>query len=183
MSPDWRCSVLPGYAISSGMRSVAAPCGHPPHRIIDYRSVAAAMAEDIRDAQGEIRLGVEVTGISRRGEHLALTAGEDPVVTRHVIACAGLHADRLARMTGSEAEEQIVPFRGDYYTLTASAAQMIHGLIYPVPDPRFPFLGIHLTRTSDGRVLAGPNAVLALHREGYRRRDFRPRGHMVGGNR
>ena len=144
----------------------------PSTSIIDYRSVAAAMAEDIRGAEGEIRLGVEVTGISRQGEHLALTAGDDTVESRHVIACAGLQADRLARMTGSDAQEQIVPFRGDYYTLTASAAQMVHGLIYPVPDPRFPFLGIHLTRTSDGRVLAGPNAVLALHREGYRRRDF-----------
>ena len=145
----------------------------PSTSIIDYRSVAAAMAEDIRGAQGEMRLGVEVTGISRKGENLALTVGHDTVKARHLIACAGLQADRLARMTGSEAEEQIVPFRGDYYTLTASAAQMIHGLIYPVPDPRFPFLGIHLTRTSDGRVLAGPNAVLALRREGYRRRDFR----------
>ncbi len=144
----------------------------PSTSITDFRSVAAAMAEDIRDAQGEIRLGVEITAISRRGEHVALSAGEETVVSRHVIACAGLHADRLARMTGSEAHEQIVPFRGDYYTLTASAAQMVHGLIYPVADPRFPFLGIHLTRTSDGRVLAGPNAVVAFHREGYRRRDF-----------
>ncbi len=144
----------------------------PSTSIIDYRSVAAAMAEDISNLQGEIRLGVEVIGISRRGKHLALSVGEDTVVSRHVIACAGLHADRLARMTGSEAQEQIVPFRGDYYTLTTSAAQMVHGLIYPVADPRFPFLGIHLTRTSDGRVLAGPNAVVAFHREGYRRRDF-----------
>jgi len=145
----------------------------PSTSIIDYRSVAAAMAEDIRGAEGEIKLGAEVTSITRKGEHLALTVGHDTVAARHLIACAGLHADRLARMTGAETEEQIVPFRGDYYTLTASAAQMIHGLIYPVPDPRFPFLGIHLTRTSDGRVLAGPNAVLALRREGYRRRDFR----------
>jgi L-2-hydroxyglutarate oxidase len=147
----------------------------PSTSIIDYRSVASSMAEDIRNAQGEIRLGVEVTGISRRGEHVALTAGEDTVASRHVIACAGLQADRLAKMTGSDAQEQIIPFRGDYYTLTASAAQMVNGLIYPVPDPRFPFLGIHLTRTSDGRVLAGPNAVVAFHREGYRRRDFASR--------
>jgi L-2-hydroxyglutarate oxidase LhgO len=76
-------------------------------------------------------------------------------------------------MTGSTPAEQIVPFRGDYYTLTDKAAEMVKGLIYPVPDPRFPFLGIHLTRMVDGRVLAGPNAVLALQREGYRRRDFK----------
>jgi L-2-hydroxyglutarate oxidase len=104
-----------------------------------------------------------------------LVAGTGAIASRHVVTCAGLQADRLARLTGSIPTEQIVPFRGDYYTLTESAAGMVRGLIYPVPDARFPFLGIHLTRTADGRVLAGPNAVLALHREGYRRRDFSAR--------
>jgi L-2-hydroxyglutarate oxidase LhgO len=133
------------------------------------------MAGDIRDAGGEIRLGVEITSISPRTDHLTLAAGSETVVSRHLITCAGLQADRLARMAGSAPQEHIIPFRGDYYTLTESAAKMVRGLIYPVPDPRFPFLGIHLTRTADGRVLAGPNAVLAFDREGYRRRDFSAR--------
>ena len=147
----------------------------PATAIIDYRLVAAAMAGDIRQAGGTIALGVEVTSISPRADHHLLTVSQGAIATRHIVTCAGLHADQLARMTGASPEEQIVPFRGDYYTLSESAAAMVRGLIYPVPDPRFPFLGIHLTRTADGRVLAGPNAVLAFHREGYRRRDFRAR--------
>jgi L-2-hydroxyglutarate oxidase len=145
----------------------------PSTAIISYRAVAAAMADDVKKGGGEIQLGVEITAISTRADSLVLTAGPGTVVARHMIACAGLQADHLVRMTGSEPAEQIVPFRGDYYTLTEQAAEMVRGLIYPVPDPRFPFLGIHLTRTVDGRVLAGPNAVLALQREGYRRRDFK----------
>ena len=145
----------------------------PSTSIIDYRAVAAAMAHDVKTGGGEIRLGVEVTGITTRTDNLVLIAGTRTVATRHMIACAGLHADQLVKMTGSEPTEQIVPFRGDYYTLSEQAAELVRGLIYPVPDPRFPFLGIHLTRTVDGRVLAGPNAVLALQREGYRRRDFK----------
>ena len=144
----------------------------PSTSIISYQSVAASMAADIRTAGAEVRLGAEVTGISIHRQQLVVTAGGSTVPCRHVIACAGLQADRLARMTGSEPGEQIVPFRGDYYTLTERAAALVRGLIYPVPDPQFPFLGIHLTRTVDGRVLAGPNAVLALKREGYRRRDL-----------
>ncbi len=145
----------------------------PATAIIDYRLVAAALAADIRQAGGNIDLGVELTSISPQAQHHLLRVSNGTVATRHVVSCAGLHADQLARMTGSDPQEQIVPFRGDYYTLTEPAAEMVRGLIYPVPDPRFPFLGIHLTRTADGRVLAGPNAVLAFHREGYRRSDFR----------
>ncbi len=144
----------------------------PSTSIINYRSVAASMAADIHAAGAEIRLGTEITGISTERAQLVVRAGESTFTCKHVIACAGLQADRLARMTGSEPQEQIVPFRGDYYTLTERAAALVRGLIYPVPDPQFPFLGIHLTRTVGGRVLAGPNAVLALQREGYRRRDF-----------
>ncbi len=147
----------------------------PSTAIVDYRSVAAEMARDIGDAGGEIELGVEITSVTSRPNHFLLGARTGTIASRHVVACAGLQADRLARLTGSLPMEQIVPFRGDYYTLTESATRMVRGLIYPVPDPRFPFLGIHLTRTADGRVLAGPNAVLALHREGYRRRDFSAR--------
>jgi L-2-hydroxyglutarate oxidase LhgO len=130
------------------------------------------MAADIKDGGGEIWLGTEITRISPQGNGLLLAGAQWTVSSRYMVSCAGLHADRLVKMTGSHPEEQIIPFRGDYYTLTESAAQMVRGLLYPVPDPRFPFLGIHLTRMADGRVLAGPNAVLALRREGYRRRDF-----------
>jgi L-2-hydroxyglutarate oxidase LhgO len=144
----------------------------PSTSIIDYRAVSEAMADDVRGSGGEIQLNVEITSVSMRADSLVLTANTGSVVSRHMIACAGLHADHLVKMTGTEPTEQIVPFRGDYYTLTPRAADLVRGLIYPVPDPRFPFLGIHLTRTVDGRVLAGPNAVLALQREGYRRRDF-----------
>jgi len=163
----------------TGIRDIephAIGCGalwSPSTAIIDYKLVSAAMAKDIEDAGGEIRLGIEITDISTRGEQVVLSAGNEIVTSRHVVACAGLHADRLVTMTGAKPQEQIVPFRGDYYTLTPAAADLIRGLIYPVPDPRFPFLGIHLTRMIDGRVLAGPNAVLAFHREGYRRRDFK----------
>jgi L-2-hydroxyglutarate oxidase len=154
----------------------------PSTAIVDYKSVAAAMARDIADAGGTIELGVEITSVSSRPTQYLLGTSTGTVAARHVVACAGLQADRLARLTGSIPTEQIVPFRGDYYTLTETAATMVRGLIYPVPDPRFPFLGIHLTRTTDGRVLAGPNAVLALHREGYRRRDFSARdvGSVLG---
>src|SRR5664280_2308594 len=145
----------------------------PSTGVIDYRAVAVAMAEDVRAAGGELLLGTEVTAMVARSGRITVHTGGGTVVARHVVTCGGLHADRLAAMTGVAPDERIVPFRGDDYTLTESAAHLVKGLIYPDPDPRFPFLGIHLTRTVDGRVLAGPNAVLALHREGYRRRDVR----------
>jgi L-2-hydroxyglutarate oxidase LhgO len=117
---------------------------------------------------------MRVTGIKERpGEVVVRTPGGE-LVAGQVVACAGLHADRLARLTGSEGDPRIVPFRGDYYTLDESARGLVRGLIYPVPDPRFPFLGVHFTKRIDGSVWAGPNAVLAFAREGYRRRDIRP---------
>jgi 2-hydroxyglutarate dehydrogenase/L-2-hydroxyglutarate oxidase len=144
----------------------------PSTAIIDFGAVASAMADDVRASGGTINLGTEVTGIVQRAGHLGIESPVRSLATRNVIACAGLHADRVSQMTGSPRPETMVPFRGDYYTLSPSARDLVRGLIYPVPDPRFPFLGIHLTRRIDGAVLAGPNAVLATHREGYRRRDF-----------
>ena len=144
----------------------------PSTAIIDFGAVASAMADDVRASGGTIHLGTEVTGIVQRAGHLGIESPVRSLATRNVIACAGLHADRVSQMTGSPSPETMVPFRGDYYTLSPSARDLVRGLIYPVPDPRFPFLGIHLTRRIDGAVLAGPNAVLATHREGYRRRDF-----------
>jgi (S)-2-hydroxyglutarate dehydrogenase len=146
----------------------------PTTGIVDFRRVAAAYADEVRAKGAVIETSREVTSIERRGDEMVVGTALGDVVARRVIACAGLWADRVAAMTGEDAADapRIVPFRGDYYTLTADARQLVRGLIYPVPDPRFPFLGIHLTKRIDGNVLAGPNAVLAFAREGYRRRDL-----------
>ena len=147
----------------------------PTTGIVDFRRVALAYADDVRAAGGAIEMSRPVTGIERRadGSLLLRTSGGD-VNARSVIACAGLWADRVARLTGDAGHgaPRIVPFRGDYYTLTPDARSLVRGLIYPVPDPRFPFLGVHFTKRIDGSVLAGPNAVLAFKRTGYRRRDI-----------
>jgi (S)-2-hydroxyglutarate dehydrogenase len=146
----------------------------PETGIIDFQRVALALGDTIRGAGGEIRTSMPVTGITERPGEVVVRTPVGELVAGQVVACAGLHADRLARLTGSEADPRIVPFRGDYYTLDESARGLVRGLIYPVPDPRFPFLGVHFTKRIDGSVWAGPNAVLAFAREGYRRRDIRP---------
>lgn len=146
----------------------------PSTGIVDFRRVAAAYADDARAQGAAIETSREVTSITRLGDELVVGTTLGDVVARRVIACAGLWADRVAAMTGEDSADapRIVPFRGDYYTLTADARPLVRGLIYPLADPRFPFLGIHLTKRIDGNVLAGPNAVLAFRREGYRRRDL-----------
>ena len=143
----------------------------PGTGIIDFRLVAERLADLIREQGGRIHTGRPVTAVSAAGEERVLATPAGDVVARNVIACAGLWADRVARMTGDPGPERIIPFRGDYYTLTPEARPLVRGLIYPVPDPRFPFLGVHLTKRIDGEVWAGPNAVLAFARIGYRRRD------------
>jgi len=145
----------------------------PETGVIDFRRVAEALAADVEAAGGEILLGRRVTAIKEMsGERIVETTG-GALTARDVIVCAGLQADRLAAMTGTPGP-RIVPFRGDYYLLRPEAAAIVRALIYPVPDPRFPFLGVHFTRRIDGEVWAGPNAVLAFAREGYRRRDISP---------
>lgn len=143
----------------------------PETAIIDYRRVALAYADDVREAGGTIHTSRAVTGVKSRPEGLVLATRGGDLVARHVIACAGLWADRVAAMSGDADAARIVPFRGDYYTLRRQARSLVRGLIYPVPDPRFPFLGVHFTKRIDGNVWAGPNAVLAFARTGYRRRD------------
>lgn len=147
----------------------------PTSGIIDFRRVALAIAEEVRARGGRIYTERAVTAITERGADQVLATTQGDLVGRDVIACAGLHADRVAAMTGDPGRERIVPFRGDYYTFTPDARRLVNGLIYPVPDPRFPFLGVHFTRRIDGQVWAGPNAVLAFAREGYRRRQISPR--------
>ena len=145
----------------------------PSTGIVDFRRVAMALADEVRARGGEILTGRRVTAIERRRDALVLVTRAGEVVAGSVIACAGLWADRVAALTGDAGREgpRIVPFRGDYYTLSPGARHLVRGLIYPVPDPHFPFLGVHFTRRIDGEVWAGPNAVLAFARRGYRRRD------------
>ena len=145
----------------------------PSTGVVDFRAVALALAAEIRSRGGTIATGRRVTRLERRPDGVVVGTSGGEVVARAVVACAGLWADTVAALTGDAGGNgpRIVPFRGDYYTLTADARPLVRGLIYPVPDPRFPFTGVHLTRRIDGEVWAGPNAVLAFARAGYRRRD------------
>ena len=142
----------------------------PEAGIVNFRDVALALARDTPGAAS--RLGARVVGLRESADDVEVRTTDGVVRAEYVVACAGLHSDRIARMTGASAEPRIVPFRGDYYVLRPERRSLIRGLVYPVPDPRFPFLGIHFTRRVDGAVWLGPNAVLAFAREGYRRRDL-----------
>jgi len=145
----------------------------PSTGIVDFRRVALSYADDVRALGGSIWTGRRVTAIERRPDAVVVRTTGGELVAGAVVACAGLWADRVAELTGDAGPDapRIVPFRGDYYTLTPDARPLVRGLIYPVPDPRFPFLGVHFTKRIDGAVWAGPNAVLAFARTGYRRRD------------
>jgi len=146
----------------------------PRTGIIDFGAVARALASDLREQGVSIYVSREVTAIEPRPDGVVLRTAAGDLPAGHVIACAGLQADRVSAMTGERGPDvpRIVPFRGDYYTLVPAARHLVSRLIYPVPDPRFPFLGVHFTPRHDGAVWAGPNAVLALAREGYRRTDL-----------
>jgi L-2-hydroxyglutarate oxidase len=144
----------------------------PSTGIADYKAVARTFAEMIEKRGGELFLGTRVTGITvRDGESLVETES-GLFRSRFVINCCGLHSDRIARMTGADPTAQIVPFRGEYYELKPEKRSLVRNLIYPVPDPNFPFLGVHYTRMTDGNIHCGPNAVLAFKREGYHKTDF-----------
>ncbi len=147
----------------------------PGTGVIDWERFALALADEVRARGGEVRTGTEVEAIRRHPGGLVLETTSGDVAARDLVTCAGLQSDRLAAMTGHGSGIRIVPFRGDYAVLRPEARRFCRALIYPVPDPRFPFLGVHLTRRIDGEVWAGPNAVLAYAREGYRRRDVDPR--------
>lgn len=145
----------------------------PEEGIVDFPGVCRALAREIAAGGGRVTTGAEVRRLRReRGGWVADTAAGD-VRGDVLVNCAGLHGDRVAVMAGERPGVQIIPFRGEYYTLRPERRHLVRHLIYPVPDPAFPFLGVHFTRLVDGRVEAGPNAVLALAREGYRWRDVR----------
>jgi (S)-2-hydroxyglutarate dehydrogenase len=144
----------------------------PGTGITDYRRVSEKYAELVTAQGGEIRTATEVTAIARSSEECIVETTQGEFRTRYLINCAGLHSDRISRMANQKPAVQIVPFRGEYYDLVPTREHLVRTLIYPVPDPQFPFLGVHFTRRVSGGVDAGPNAVLALKREGYRRTDF-----------
>jgi L-2-hydroxyglutarate oxidase LhgO len=147
----------------------------PKTAITDYAAVARALAGDVVATGGRLLLGKPATSITSRPNGVAVRVGDEELLFDRVVICAGLQSDSVAREAGDDAEPAIVPFRGEYYRLVPAKKDLVKGLIYPVPDPNYPFLGVHFTRRVDGSVDVGPNAVLAFAREGYRRRDFSPR--------
>ena len=144
----------------------------PTTAITDYRAVAESFAADVRRAGGTVLLSTPVTGIRVAGGRARVEAGGDGFELDRLVICAGLQSDRVARLAGDERDPQIVPFRGEYHRLAPGREHLVRGLLYPVPDPAYPFLGVHFTRRVAGGVDVGPNAVLAFAREGYRRRDL-----------
>ncbi|WP_089102902.1 L-2-hydroxyglutarate oxidase [Streptomyces hyaluromycini] len=147
----------------------------PRTAITDYPAVARAFAKDVVDSGGEVRLGFPVTSITTVPGGIEVASGQDRVRVDRLILCAGLQSDSVAGLAQDRQEPRIVPFRGEYLLLKPDRAHLVRGLVYPVPDPRYPFLGVHFTPRVDGSVEVGPNAVLALAKEGYRRSRVSPR--------
>jgi L-2-hydroxyglutarate oxidase len=144
----------------------------PSTGIVDFIGVCRKLAELIGTRGGELRLDTKVLGFRSNGSQAVLETSKGSIAARQIINCAGLHSDRVARLDGAQPGARIVPFRGEYYELRPERRRLVRNLIYPVPDPQFPFLGVHFTRMTDGSVHAGPNAVLSLKREGYHRTSF-----------
>jgi L-2-hydroxyglutarate oxidase len=144
----------------------------PDTGIVDYRLVTIKMAELFKSMGGEVYLDTKVSGLKETKDGVELVTSRGRLRGRYLISCAGLMADRIVRMLGIRPDFQIIPFRGEYYQLPFARRNVINHLIYPIPDPDLPFLGIHLTRMIDGMVTAGPNAVIGLKREGYRKTDI-----------
>ena len=143
----------------------------PEAGIVNYRQVCQKLAERVRERDGEVLMSTRVTGMSRNGDGVVLTSTAGEFKARQVVNCAGLYCDRVTAMSGETPGAKIVPFRGEYFALKPEAHHFCKNLIYPVPDPNFPFLGVHFTRMIDGSVECGPNAVLAFAREGYKKTD------------
>jgi (S)-2-hydroxyglutarate dehydrogenase len=156
---------------AAGIRAI-----HVPEAgIVDYKAVCQRLAQRIAEAGGQIVCGARVKRMHENGDAVIVESEAGDYQARYVVTCAGLQSDRVAKLSGQEVEQKIVPFRGEYFDLKPEAHHLCRNLIYPVPDPNFPFLGVHFTRTIHGGVECGPNAVLAFAREGYRKRDISPR--------
>ena len=140
--------------------------------IVNYKQVCLKYAQIIAEGGGDLRLNTKVKKILPRGDFQVLETNNNKFEAKFIINCAGLYSDRVAKLGNVNPEAKIVPFRGEYYELTPEKRYLVKGLIYPVPNPAFPFLGVHFTRMIDGTVHAGPNAVLSLKREGYKKSDF-----------
>jgi len=152
----------------------------PTTAIVDYPGVTRALVAEMVERGGQVRLGLEVTGLTERGNQVVVTGRAADGATVEdvydlVVICAGLQSDVVARLAGDGPDPRVMPFRGEYYLLRPEREHLVNGLVYPVPDPRYPFLGVHLTPRVDGAVMVGPNAVMALAREGYRWTDVSPR--------
>ncbi|GMU86055.1 MAG: hydroxyglutarate oxidase [Ignavibacteriales bacterium] len=146
----------------------------PQTGIVNYTKVTEAYGKIIQELGGEIRTNNKVKGILNKNNEITIETTGGNYSTRLLVNCAGLYSDRIARMCGTDPEVMIVPFRGEYYELVKEKEYLVKNLIYPVPDPRFPFLGVHFTRMINGGIEAGPNAVMAFRREGYTNKDISP---------
>jgi L-2-hydroxyglutarate oxidase len=156
---------------ASGLRGI-----HVPETgIVDYKAVASRMARIAQDRGAKLKVASRVVGVRATNQGLILQTYADEIHCKGLVNCGGLQSDRVARMSGVDPGVKIVPFRGEYYELLPERASLVRNLIYPVPDPNFPFLGVHFTRMIGGGVEAGPNAVLAFKREGYRKSDIKVR--------
>ena len=144
----------------------------PEEGIVDYSGVVAALVRENRRLGAELRIGAQVHSLARADGGWRIAAGGDEIPVDFLINCAGLHCDRVAALAGEPRRTRIVPFRGEYYRLRPEAQHLVRHLIYPVPDPAFPFVGVHFTRLIHGGIEAGPNAILATSREGYRKRNI-----------
>jgi L-2-hydroxyglutarate oxidase len=144
----------------------------PQTGIVDYVAVTNKYADLIREKGGEINLNSTLTSVKKDGANLILLTEQEEYKTKFVVNCGGLQSDRIAKLFGVDPKLQIIPFRGEYYQLKKEKQYLVRNLIYPVPNPQFPFLGVHFTRMINGGIEAGPNAVLAFKREGYKKTDF-----------
>lgn len=147
----------------------------PETAIVDYSAITEALADDVRASGGTIRLGQEVTSVEQQASGAVVHTKDDSEHFDLVVACAGLQSDRLAKAAGEAANPRIVPFFGQYFLLDRAAREQVKGLIYPVPDPRHPFLGVHLTKRIDGEMMLGPNAFISFGRESYGWKDVKVR--------
>ncbi|WP_313812453.1 L-2-hydroxyglutarate oxidase [Glutamicibacter sp.] len=147
----------------------------PSTAIIDYSALTLALIDDVVQAGGELRLGCTVQRIQELGSTVIVHTSTGAIQADHVVVCAGVQSDRLARSSGADAQPSVVPFFGQYFQLEEGYRSILNGLVYPVPDPKYPFLGVHLTKRVDGQMMVGPNAFLSLSRENYRGLGLNPR--------